>query len=148
MTGQSPNRVRRVIYHKTFRMLSFCLVLSAIAGGLYGDRLHFHYGLALTGAICIMLSWFDYLRSQGVRVPKIGLPVTGGKIPFYLKKPREFKLNKPIFLMSSHEFDDDLSSRTRIDGQDLSPRQLEQIGMWSKAFCGALLTVLSFIIGP
>ncbi len=132
---------------KTFKMLSFCLLSSAIVGGLYGDRLHFHYGLSFSGALCLMLSWFDYLRLRGVRFPQIRARVSAGKVSPACMGMGGKKVKKPAFQMNPSALGDDPGSKSGAGGDNPSQVQLERAGMWSKLFCGVLLTALSCLIG-
>ena len=38
------------------------LVISAIVGGLYRDRMHFIWALCAVGAILVAFGWFEYLK--------------------------------------------------------------------------------------
>jgi hypothetical protein len=53
---------RRVILRRTFSYLGAGLVISAIVGGLYRDRMHFIWALCAIGAIFLAYGWLEYLK--------------------------------------------------------------------------------------
>lgn len=138
----------RLIYRKAFKKLSFYLVFSAILGGLYGDRLHFLFGLSFFGALSILLGWSDYLRSLGIRLPMLNRKHQRKKTPYILRRFKTLNLHKPAFLMDYNDFDDDLTPETAVSEAQFNSRQCQKANMWAKLICGIILTVLSFIIKP
>lgn len=138
----------RLIYRRVFEKMSFYLVLSAILGGLYKDRLHFIYGLSFFGALCILLGWGEYLRSIGVRLPNLTLRHQKRKIPYALRRFKIPKYHKPSFMMDFNDFDDDLTPMTAVSEAQFTRLQCLKADMWAKLICGSILTLLSLVIQP
>ena len=62
LTPDEAKVYRLVLFRRTFSYLGTGLVLSAIVGGLYRDRMHFIWALCAIGSIFIAFGWFEYLK--------------------------------------------------------------------------------------
>lgn len=137
-------KLRRIRLKKTASLLSVSLVISAVIGGLYQDRLHFVYALSAVGSVLLLAAWLSYLRMTGSfpwlpkRTPK--------KAPFFLRNHQEKTLRKPVFMQNSEDFDDDLNQATSIDEDDLTEKERFKNRIFACAVSGAILMLLSLVI--
>lgn len=136
----------RFIYRKLFRLLSVYLVLSAILGGIYQDRLHFIYGLSFFGSFTVLLAWVQHLRNVGMHIPQLGVMPMAKKVPYMLRRFKSPSMHKPLFLMDYRDFDDDLTRLTAAGDGQFTPGQYKNAVMWANFGCGIFLTVFSFLI--
>lgn len=135
---------RRIRLKKTASLLSVCLLLSAAAGGLYGDRLHFVFGLSACGAVLLAAGWFSYLKLTG-EFPWLKKREKK-KVPYYLRKEKEERPKKASFLQDSGDFDDDLNAATSTDEADLTEGERAKNRIFACCAAGAVLLLLSCII--
>ena len=66
LTPQEAKTYRLVLFRRTFSCFGTGLVISAIVGGLYRDRMHFIWALCAAGAILIAFGWFEYLKDFNI----------------------------------------------------------------------------------
>ena len=59
MDAQQLKRYIRLIYTKAFRYLGAVLVLCALIGGIYGNRLHFVFASCAAGSVMMTNADFD-----------------------------------------------------------------------------------------
>jgi len=143
---QEKQVFRLVLIRRMFGYLSTGLVISAILGGLYGDRLHFIWGLCASGAVCIAMGWWEYLRLTD------SLPFGRRKkekklsVPYILRKEKEKKRHKPAFMQNAEDFEDDLTPYTTADLEVLSEKKRSHALIAARLISGVLLFVLSFVI--
>jgi hypothetical protein len=136
----------RLIYRKTFKLLSAFLVISALIGGIYGDRLHFLYGVSFFSALSILLGWSMHLKAAGMRLPRLFSTREKRKTPYILRRMKNQNLHKPCFMMDYRDFDDDLTSATAVSEELFEKTQARRADMWAGFLCGAILVVLSFVV--
>jgi len=143
---QNANTFRLILFRRIFSYLSVGLVISAILGGLYQDRLHFIWGLCAVGAILIAMGWWKYLQatdSLPFRYPK---RTKKSKVPYILRKEKERKRHKPAFLQNAEDFEDDLTPYTTADMECLDKKQHASVLIIARVAAGILLFALSFVI--
>ena len=138
-------KIRRIRLKKTGRLLAGGLVISALLGGLYEDRLHFVFGLSACGSLLLAAGWFLYLKLTGdfrwlkKRERK--------KVPYYLRREKEERPARAAFLRDSADFDDDLNAATSTDEEDLSEEERQRNRIFACTAAGAALLLLSCVIG-
>lgn len=120
----------RCLLRRIGRQLAVVLVVSVLIGALYGDRLHVSFALGACGGIMLVCAWMAYL---GKRFPSFD---RGPKVPDFLKNPAKRRY-KPAFRMDYRDFDDDLNSRTAVDEQQLSDKQIHRL-IWLSQLITAL----------
>ena len=137
---------RRVILRRTFSYLGAGLVLSAIVGGLYQDRMHFIWALCAFGSIFIAYGWLEYLKMTDSlpffhtkKAKKI-------KTPFIWRNQQQHKHHKPAFMQNSEDFEDDLTAQTIADIEIFSEKRRSIALIISRVAAGILLLILSFLI--
>lgn len=146
LTPQEAKTYRLVLFRRTFSCFGTGLVISAIVGGLYRDRMHFIWALCAAGAILIALGWLEYLKMTD------SLPFFGkskekkAKVPYALRKEKEQKRHKPAFMQKSEDFEDDLTPQTTADIEIFSERQRSFALIISRIAAGILLLIASFVI--
>lgn len=146
MTADEKKKYRLVLLRRTFSYLSVGLVLSAVIGGLYGDRMHFIWALCASGAVLIAMGWWEYLRVTD------SLSFIGRKkqkkeeVPYSLRKEKEKKRHKPAFMQRAEDFEDDLTPYTAVDTDLFTEKQLTWSLVISRIAAGVLLFAASFVI--
>ena len=137
---------RRVLLRRTFSCFGTGLVLSAIVGGLYRDRMHCIWALCAAGAIFIAYGWFEYLKMTDslpfFRRSKPKKP----KVPYALRKEKQAKHHKPAFMQRSEDFEDDLTPQTVADIEIFSEKRRSAALIISRIAAGILLLIASFVI--
>lgn len=110
----------RCLLRRVGRQLSVVLVVSAIVGACYGERLYVSFALGACGGIMLVWAWMAYLGK--------GFPGLKNKrkVPDYLRN-RTRRKYKPAFRMDNRDFDDDLNARTAVDERDLSESQSRRL---------------------
>ena len=68
MDAQQLKRYIRLIYTKAFRYLGAVLVLCALIGGIYGNRLHFVFASCAAGSGFLCWGWFTHLKRTGFKL--------------------------------------------------------------------------------
>jgi len=147
MSRDEKKRYLRLIYAGTFRILAVGLVLSAIVGGLYGDRMYTVWALCAVGSILLCWGWFIYLRLDGMRI--FGFkpdPKPGRKVPYIHQRFKNKRAYRPAFRKDSADFDDDLNDATAVDAERFDEHHREMARVWSRVAAGLLLFILSFLI--
>lgn len=146
ISPEEKRNFRLVVFRLLCRYLGIALVISAVLGGLYRDRLHFIYGLCAAGAVLIAMGWWEYLRLTD------SLPFRGRKkdkkasVPYLLRKEKEKKRYKPAFLQKAEDFEDDLTPSTTADMEVLDTQKRAYALIISRIGSGVVLFILSFII--
>lgn len=136
----------RLIYRKLFRRLSIYLVLSALLGGIYQDRLHFIYGLSFFGSFAILLAWVQHLENKGMNLPWLKFKPAATNVPYMMRHFKNSAIHKPLLLMDYNDFDDDLTILAAVSEGQFTPRLCKKANMWTNFGCGILLSVFSLII--
>ena len=137
---------RLVIFRRTFSYFGTGLVISALVGGLYRDRMHFIWALCAAGAILVAFGWFEYLKMTD-SLPFFGKPKEKkAKVPYALRKEKEQKRHKPAFMQKSEDFEDDLTPQTTADIEIFSERRRSYAPIISRVAAGILLLIASFVI--
>ena len=146
MTADEKKKYRLVLLRRTFSYLSAGLVLSAVIGGLYGDRMHFIWALCASGAVLIGMGWWEYLRVTE-SFSFIGRKkAKKEEVPYSLRKEKEKKRHKPAFLQKSEDFEDDLTPYTAVDTDFFTEKQLSWSLVIARIAAGVLLFAASFVI--
>lgn len=146
MTREERKRYLRLIYARTFRMLSIGLVISAIVGGLYGHRMYTVWAMCAVGSVLVCWGWFIYLRLDGMRIFGFKPNPEKTRVPYIHRRFKEKKLDRPAFRKDSADFDDDLTAATMVDAEGFSEHQAEMSRVWARVCAGILLFVISFFI--
>lgn len=147
MSREERKKYLRLIYARCFRILAVSLVLCAIVGGLYGDRMYTVWAMCAVGSILVCWGWFIYLRLDGMRI--FGFkpnPKPGTKVPYFHQRFKQKRPNRPAFRKDSADFDDDLNDATIVDAERFSEHHREMARVWSRVAAGVLLFLLSFLI--
>jgi len=147
MSREEKKRYLRLIYAQTFRIFAVGLVISALVGGLYGDRMYTVRALCAVGSILLCWGWFIYLRLDGMRL--FGFrpnPKTGTKVPYIHRRFKQKQPSRPAFRKDSADFDDDLNDATVVDAERFSEHHREIARIWARAAAGIMLFVVSFLI--
>ncbi|MBQ7921136.1 MAG: hypothetical protein IJ325_00970 [Clostridia bacterium] len=145
-TAREKSTFRLVLIRRLFGYLSTGLVVSAILGGLYRDRLHFIWGLCAAGAICIAMGWWEYLRITDSLPFRKRKKDSKNHVPYILRKDKEKKRHKPAFLQNAEDFDDDLTPYTTADMEILGEKRRAYAFIAARISAGLLLFILSFVI--
>ena len=141
-------RVTDMIRNSKWRLLTFrkgmlhfsaMLVLSALVSGIFGSRIYFMFASSTAGVLLAAGAWFRYcrwkpLRDAGMRVPDI-----------YRSAGRR-KRYKPAFLMTSRDFDDDLTAYTMAAEEDFSDAERQVSEISANLVSAFLLLAVSFVI--
>ena len=147
MNREERKRYLRLIYARAFRLLAVGLVISAVVGAIYGDRMYTVWAMCAVGSLLVCWGWFRYLRMDGMRL--FGFkpnPKTGTKVPYIHQRFKHKRPNRPAFRKDSADFDDDLNDATVVDAERFFEHQQELSLVWSRVAAGVLLVLLSFVI--
>ena len=147
MSREERKKYIRLIYAQCFRWLAAGLVVSAIIGGLYRDRMYTVWALCAVGSLLVCWGWFIYLRLDGMRL--FGFkpnPKEGTKVPYFHQRFKHKRPARPAFRKDSADFDDDLNDATAVDEDRFSEQQRDLAKVWSRIAAGILLFALSFLI--
>lgn len=139
-------RYLRLVYARTFKWLAAGLVLSAVIGALYGDRMYTVWALCAVGSVFVCWGWFIYLRLDGMRVFGFKPNPKQKKVPYIHQRFKEKRPYRPAFRKDSADFDDDLNDATLVDAERFTERQQEMVRVWERIVAGVLLVLLSFVI--
>ena len=137
---------RRVILRRTFSYLGAGLVISAIVGGLYRDRMHFIWALCAIGAIFLAYGWLEYLKMTDSLPFFHTKKAKNIKTPFIWRNQKQKKWHKPAFMQNSEDFEDDLTAQTIADIEIFSEKRQSVALIISRAAAGILLLITSFVI--
>ena len=137
---------RRVILRRTFSYLGAGLVISAIVGGLYRDRMHFIWALCAIGAIFLAYGWLEYLKMTDSLPFFHTKKAKNIKTPFIWRNQKQKKWHKPAFMQNSEDFEDDLTAQTIADIEIFSEKHQSKALIISRAAAGILLLIASFVI--
>lgn len=137
---------RRVILRRTFSYLGAGLVISAIVGGLYRDRMHFIWALCAIGSIFLAYGWLEYLKMTDSLPFFHTKKAKNIKTPFIWRNQKQKKWHKPAFMQNSEDFEDDLTAQTIADIEIFSEKRQSVALIISRAAAGILLLITSFVI--
>ena len=137
---------RRVILRRTFSHFGAGLVISAIVGGLYRDRMHFIWALCAIGAIFLAYGWLEYLKMTDSLPFFHTKKAKNIKTPFIWRNQKQKKWHKPAFMQNSEDFEDDLTAQTIADIEIFSEKHQSVALIISRAAAGILLLIASFVI--
>lgn len=146
MNREEKKRYLRLIYARTFRMLSIGLVISAIVGGIYGDTMYTVFAMCAVGSVLICWGWFLYLRLGGMRVFGFKPNTEKIKVPYIHRRIKDKRPHRPAFRKDSTDFDDDLTAATMVDESAFSEHAAEMARIWARVVSGVLLFLISFLI--
>ncbi len=136
----------RLIFRNALRILSVCLVLSAVISAIYRDRLYFVYALCAFGALSILWGWCVYLRMSGSLIFKQKEEKERDRVPDFLKHEKDRKLHRASFLQDASDLHDDLTDMVSVDEEGFSEKETEKARMWSRLAAGVLLFLISFLV--
>ena len=139
-------KYRLVLFRRIFSYIGTGLVISALIGGIYSDRIHFIWALCAVGAVLIGWGWYEYLRMTGSFAFIRRNKPKKEKIPYFLRKEKDKKLHKPAFMQKAEDFDDDLTPYTTADAEIFTEKQLKTALVISRIAAGVLLFLISFFI--
>ncbi len=145
-TAAEKRTYRLILTRRTFACLGTALVLSAVVGGLYGDRMHFVWSLCAAGAILIALGWWEYLKVTETLHFLKKRKAKKVKAPFSLRKNKGSTAHKPAFLQKAEDFEDDLTPQTTADEELFSEKERQYALVLSRIAAGVLLLITSFFI--
>jgi len=146
MDRGDKRKFRLVLFRRIFSYLGTGLVISALLGGIYRDRIHFIWGLCAVGAILIGWGWYEYLKMTGSFAFLGRKKPKNDKVPYILRKDRAKKTHKPAFMQKAEDFEDDLTPYTTADTEVFSEKQVKTILIVSRIASGVLLFLISFFI--
>ena len=147
MDAQQLKRYIRLIYTKAFRYLGAVLVLCALIGGIYGNRLHFVFASCAAGSGFLCWGWFTHLKRTGFKLVGFGEKTAEqAKTPYIWRIDKQKRLHKPSFMMTNADFDDDLVNATACNENEFSKENIIASRMYARAACGVMLNVISFIV--
>lgn len=143
---QERKKYFRLIYARTFKWLAAGLVLSAVIGALYKDRIYTVFALCAVGSVFVCWGWFIYLRLDGMRIFGFKPNPKGKKIPYFHQRFKEKRPNRPAFRKDSRDFDDDLNDATAVDAERFTERQQEMVRVYERILAGVVLVLVSFVV--
>jgi hypothetical protein len=146
LTPAEAKTYHLVLFRRTFSYFGTGLVISAIVGGIYRDRMHFIWALCAVGAILIAFGWFEYLKMTDSLPFFHKSKPKKVKTPYSLRKEKETKHHKPAFMQKSEDFEDDLTPVTTADIEIFSQRRRSFALIISRVAAGILLLIASFVI--
>ena len=144
--AEDVGKYRLVIFRRSFSYLGIGLVISALVGGLYSDRMHFIWALCAVGAILIAYGWFEYLKLTDSLPFFRKTKQKKTKAPYAWRKEKEIKRHKPSFMQRGEDFEDDLTPQTTADIEIFSEKHRSYALIISRVSAGVLLLILSFVI--
>lgn len=146
MDRGDKKKYRLVLFRRMFSYIGTGLVVSALVGGLYSDRLHFIWALCAVGALLIGWGWYEYLKLTG-SFAFMGKNKSKKEIvPYMLRKDKTAKMHKPAFMQKAEDFEDDLTPYTTADTDFFTEEQLKKLLIISRVSAGAILFLISFFI--
>ena len=133
---------RLLTFRKGMLHFSAMLVLSALVSGIFGSRIYFMFASSTVGVLLAAGAWFRYCRW------KDGKPLrdAGMRIPDIYRSAGRRKRYKPAFLMTSRDFDDDLTAYTMAAEEDFSDAERQVSEISANLVSAFLLLAVSFII--
>ena len=135
-------KLRYYVFRLAMLRLSVSLVISALAMGLWQNRMYFTFAASAAGVILMGLAWREYLRLKDGKAGEAA-PVS---VPYILRSDRRKPRRKPAFLMNSADFDDDLTDQTVFSGEDFTAPQRCRAKALSCLLSGAAMIAISFVI--
>lgn len=146
MTREEKKKYLRLIYARTFRLFGICLVISAIAGGIYGSTMYAVWAMCALGSLVICWGWFLYLQCKGMRLfgwkPKSQRPA----VPYIHRRFKQKRPYRPAFRKDAADFDDDLTAATAVDSEAFSQQAVKMAQVWARVAAGVLLYLVSFFV--
>ena len=146
LTPSDRAAYRRVLLRRTFSYLGTGLVISAIVGGLYRDRMHFIWALCAAGSIFIAYGWLEYLKMTDSLPFFHKKKAKKVKTPFIWRNQKQEKRHKPAFMQTAEDFEDDLTPQTIADMEIFSEKLRSLALIISRVAAGIILLILSFLI--
>ena len=146
LTSAEAKTYRLVLFRRTFSYFGTGLVISAIVGGLYRDRMHFIWALCAVCAILVAFGWFEYLKLTDSLPFFHKSKPKKVKTPYSLRKEKETKHHKPAFMQKSEDFEDDLTPEVTADIEIFSEKRRSYALIISRVAAGILLLIASFVI--
>lgn len=146
LSPEEARTYRLVLFRRTFSYLGTGLVLSALVGGLYRDRMHFVWALCAVGSIFIAFGWLEYLKMTDSLPFFHRTKKKTVKTPYAWRKEKEARRHKPAFMKKSEDFEDDLTPQTTADLEIFSEKLRSYALIISRVAAGLLLLILSFVI--
>lgn len=147
MDARQRKRYLRLIYARAFRYLGAALVICAIIGGIYGDKLHFVFALCAAGMGFVCWGWFTHLKRTGFKLVGFGeKKPTKAKTPYILRRDKKKRIHKPAFMMTNADFDDDLAGATACNEEEFNEERITAARMYARIACGIMLLIISLAV--
>lgn len=133
---------RLLSFRKAMLHLSLGLVISALAAGLYQNRVYFTFAACAVGAVLWARAWWDYCAWRD------GKPLRrpGKSVPYMLRRNKRSRPHRPAFFMTSEDFDDDLTPFTTASEESFTDTQCRLASAFSCFLAGGLMIAVSFVI--
>ena len=95
---------RLLLFHGAMTRFAVCLVLCALAAGLFRETRTFMFASCAAAALLLLSAWLWYCRFRDGKIQESRL-----RVPWMLQRTHPSKPHRPAFLMDSRDFDDDLT---------------------------------------
>lgn len=132
---------RLLVFRRTMLHFSTAIVICAVVAGIYQNRTYFTFAAVAAGVILLARAWWTRCRRQDGRTA----PRIGAQVPYSLRGNKPPRRHKPAFLMTSADFDDDLTPQTIARDEDFSEAECFKAQMCAYIVSGVLLIAASFI---
>ena len=132
---------RLLVFRKAMAALSAALVMCAVIWGAYRSRVYFTFAAAAAGVLLIARAWIAFCRWKDGRAG--GLKTV--RVPYMLRGRKPVRRHKPAFLMTSEDFDDDLTRFTVAGEEDFGDDQARRAKVFSCLLAGLTLILISFV---
>ncbi|MBR6185655.1 MAG: hypothetical protein IKQ41_05275 [Clostridia bacterium] len=133
---------RLLVFHRAMVHLSVALILCALIAGLYRQRVYFSFAASAAGVLLLAWAWRERCAWQDGRP----LRREAAGVPYLLRKEKKKRPHRPAFLMTSRDFDDDLTPYTAVGEDAFSDAQRRAANLFSCLLSGALMILFSFVI--
>ena len=146
MSREEKKKYLRLIYAQTFRLLGICLVISAMAGGIYGSTMYAVWAMCAAGSLVICWGWFLYLQCKGMRLFGWKSKSQQSAVPYIHRRFKHKRPHRPAFRKDAADFDDDLTAATAVDSEAFSEQAVKMAQVWTRVAAGVLLYLVSFFV--
>lgn len=147
MQKEERKRYIRLIYKTTFMYLGATLVIAAILGALLGGGFYTVSAFCAIGFVMICWGWFTYLKMTGMRPFGRNPNKKKAKVPYFHKKDKSKRMShRPSFKMDSEDFDDDLTSKTTVNYEEFTEKQVDAARSIARSVSGVIMVIISFFI--
>ena len=133
---------RLLFFHGAMTRFAVCLVLCALAAGLFRETRTFMFASCAAAALLLLSAWLWYCRFRDGKIQESRL-----RVPWMLQRTHPSKPHRPAFLMDSRDFDDDLTPYTTLAEDHFSSRELLFTRSLSSLAASCLMLAVSFLPG-